>query len=518
MTVLDIRTFFLLCGLLYFALAAGSWLASTGSGPRDPANAAWFGGGMLTGVGLLLLGMRGIIPGWSANVLPGLLIPLGGLQMLRGIHHKLALPWRRSMEASACAIFLASFFVALAAGHGLFARQLCIGTESLLSLALAFRLMTLQRDRGLRASGWMALVFACLSVGLWVRMVALWLGQVPDHPLGPLNTLASSNVDVAVMLVPAVFAAVLGNLGYLGLELQESAQLGARLAAGQARQEYSAVLMAQIAHLERQRSLAEMATTLAHELKQPLTATLSNIQLAQRMVRRVTPVEGEGGSGETLHGELTETLVRAVNSTRHATAIVNRISGYARATSTDKQRVDVEAVVRGVLDLLAGEAVRQDVQVRLQGLPAPAMVLADAVQISQVLVNLLRNAMQALQGSAQRDVFVTISQHGGQIGISVRDTGPGVSEEVAAKAGTPFFTTRPDGMGVGLSIASAIAVQHGGQLRLANAPEGGAQASLTLPEASAQPHTPTSAQAGPGQPAVPPPPLELQLQPAGAST
>ncbi|CAN5701338.1 hypothetical protein BH11PSE7_BH11PSE7_19190 [soil metagenome] len=484
MHVLDIRTFFLLCGLLYFALAAGAWLASTGTGPRDPGNAAWFGGGMLIGMGLLLLGMRGILPGWFANEFGQLLIPLGGVQLLRGLHHKLALRWSIGLEAWGSGVFIACFFVALATGNELFSRQMCIVVEGLVMLALAYRLMTMQRDQALRGSGWMALVFVCVAVGLGVRMVALMLGYSPVEPLGPLNTLAPPSADVTVMLVPAVFAAVVGNLGFLGLELQEAAQLSARLAAGQARQEYSTMLMAQIAHLERQRSLAEMAATLAHELKQPLTATLSNVQVAQRMLRRIAPPEGEGANIAGLHGDLAEALVRAVNNTRHATAIVNRISGYARPTSADKQLVEVQAVVSGVVELMAGEAVRQDVRITLQGLPQPAMILADAVQISQVLVNLLRNAMQALEGSLLRDVVVDILQHGGQIEISVRDSGAGLSDEVAAKAGTPFFTTRPDGMGVGLSISSAIAVQHGGQLRLCNTPEGGAVASLTLPEAS----------------------------------
>lgn len=481
MSAIDIRTTFLLCGLLYAVLAGGAWLAS--AAPREPANASWFGAGVAIGSGLLLLGLCGMMLDWIARDVGQLLIMLGCIVLPFGVRMKLGRPWPARAAWLTCTFAVAGYIMLRAAGQDVAARVLCIGSEGVSVLLVSINLWRLGRARSFRGCYWMALVFALTSAGLTVRVGAILLAAAPIEPLGALNEVARGGYDVLIMLVPCVFAAVVGNLGYLGLELQESAQHASRLAANQIRQEYSTLLMAQIAHLERQRSLAEMATTLAHELKQPLTAILSNAQVAQRLLRRLAPAVGEQVQADSPQGELAAALDRAVTSTRHSSGIINRISGYARATTADKQLVEVDGVVRGVLDMLAGEAERRQARLHFQGLAAAALVLADAVQISQVLVNLLRNSMQAMQDAAVRDIYIAVSQHDGLIEITVRDTGPGLAEEVAAKAGTPFFTTRPDGMGVGLSISTGIAAQHQGALRLANAPEGGALATLTLPEA-----------------------------------
>jgi C4-dicarboxylate-specific signal transduction histidine kinase len=149
-------------------------------------------------------------------------------------------------------------------------------------------------------------------------------------------------------------------------------------------------------------------------------------------------------------------------------------------------RVDLGQVVREVSELVAAEARAHGVRLSLE-LPAdPVTVRGDALQLSQVVLNLLRNAIEAAAGHA---AFVSVRavQGDGRALLTVEDGGPGLTPAALQKAGQPFFTTKAGGLGLGLSISRAIAEQHGGTLRLANAPAGGARAELDLPSCAEPP-------------------------------
>jgi C4-dicarboxylate-specific signal transduction histidine kinase len=280
----------------------------------------------------------------------------------------------------------------------------------------------------------------------------------------------SSSIISMVMLL----AAVIGHLGYVGLHLDRAMRREVKAASELARDEESRRLGEQIAQLDRQRSLGEMSASLGHELNQPLTAILTNAQVARRGLRT--------GHFETERH--TEFLDKIIQNTQRASQIIDRIRGFIRPSVARSEPVDLNLVVREVIELVADEARSHNVRFVFHGETVALQITGDAIQISQILLNVLRNAIDALKQVAQREIHVSFSKDDGRAIIRIRDSGPGLTPEVMAQVGTAFFTTKPSGLGMGLSISRSIANQHGGTLSIANAERGGALVELNLPALS----------------------------------
>jgi len=224
--------------------------------------------------------------------------------------------------------------------------------------------------------------------------------------------------------------------------------------------------MLEIAHVARLSTMGEMATELAHELNQPLTAIAAYSDACARMVR----------SGTGRQEDLVEALESAAAQARRAGEIIKRLRGHVRKDDMRRIATDINELVRGVVPLAETEARWRGVGIRLllaDVLPAAAV---DRILIEQVILNLVRNAIEALEGAEKDERTVTIqtSTNGnGAVIVAVRDTGPGLTPELAERVFAPFFSTKPQGMGMGLSISQSIAKAHGGRLWVtANQPRG----------------------------------------------
>jgi PAS domain S-box-containing protein len=236
----------------------------------------------------------------------------------------------------------------------------------------------------------------------------------------------------------------------------------------------------ELAHLSRVAMLGELSGSLAHELNQPLTAILSNAQAAQRFLAR------NGGSPE----ELREILRDIVEEDKRAGEVIRRLRLLLKKGEIDVQPFDVAEVVEEVLKLLRSDLVNRGVSVRADlaaGLPP---VRADRVQIQQVLVNLIANGCDAMSGdgSAERRILlsaVAAAENGVQ--VSVSDAGPGIPPADLERVFEPFVTTKPEGMGLGLTVCRTILLAHGGRLWASNNSGRGASFHFTLPTADAEP-------------------------------
>jgi two-component system sensor kinase FixL len=230
-----------------------------------------------------------------------------------------------------------------------------------------------------------------------------------------------------------------------------------------------------LAHVDRLTMLGEMATGIAHEINQPLTAISLFVQAGKRMT--------ESGMEERL-GEIFEKLMLHAH---RASAVIERTQNMARRRECEKTIIGCDDLLQGAARLAEAEARIRDIaiDVRLDaGLPA---VEVDPVQIQQVVLNLLRNAMESMQ-SFDAAEHQAIGLHAeldsnGWIEVSVIDRGTGVSEETAPILFAPFSTTKKSGMGMGLSISRAIITAHGGKLDFRNNRSGGATFFFTLPPA-----------------------------------
>ena len=231
----------------------------------------------------------------------------------------------------------------------------------------------------------------------------------------------------------------------------------------------------ELAQASRLTLAGEMASALAHELNQPLTAIAAYARGCLRILRPSDP------------DLLKEGVREVVQQAERAADVIARLREFVRTGLVQPTSVDVRRLAETALGLVRAEAEQSGISIRSR-IPAnlpPALI--DRVHIEQVILNLVRNAMEAmLHASATAKVITLDAREDGQrIEITVADTGPGVADEVTSRLFHPFVTTRPDGMGLGLSISHSMIEAHGGRLRLVQNSKAGAAFAFDVPRAAA---------------------------------
>ncbi|HYM01486.1 MAG TPA: ATP-binding protein [Stellaceae bacterium] len=238
-------------------------------------------------------------------------------------------------------------------------------------------------------------------------------------------------------------------------------------------------LQDELIHVSRLNTMGQTASMLAHEVKQPLTATASYVGGARRLV---------AASNMEAAPRIADALDKAGKQIERANQIVGRLRDFVHKSDRPRAAENVGAVIDEALSLLdlAGDGVT----VRRRIAPDLPAVIVDKVQIQQVLINLVRNAAEAMQQSARREIWVSAEARGDAIEIAVADNGPGLPKEVADKLFQPFVSTKPQGMGIGLSICRTIVENHGGRIAADDRSEGGTVFLFTVPMSAAdQPRT-----------------------------
>lgn len=321
----------------------------------------------------------------------------------------------------------------------------------------------------------------------------VWIASRHGLPGATLGALTTQIGLIVAMQVVGVDADRMMHFQMLMLALTATALLlGAVVSERWRAEAWVRERQADFAHASRLTEAGEMTAALAHELNQPLTAAMSYTRAARKIAGR------DGASGQ-----LTEVLDKAVAQAERADRVMRSLRDFVRKGDSRREPVLVADLVADSLDL-AGPLLRQ-VVVRTDlssGLPP---VLADAVQIQQVLLNLLRNAAEAVGAQAdpaQRSPLIVVSARQDptepdMVALTVRDSGPGLSELVERHLFTPFVTTKTTGMGLGLSIARSILEAHGGSLSAHRPPEGGTAFRFTIPTATVAVTDPTAAAAAP---------------------
>jgi two-component system sensor kinase FixL len=237
-------------------------------------------------------------------------------------------------------------------------------------------------------------------------------------------------------------------------------------------------VQSELARLARLNELGEMASTLAHELNQPLSAIANYSQGAVRMLSKA-PDGISARLGEALSEVATQSL-RAGQIIRHLREFVMR--GETESGPEDIRKLVEEA---GALALVGSR--EQGVRTVFEFMPGADLVRTDKVQTQQVMTNLMRNAMEAMRGSAMRELTVRAFPEGDFVVVEVSDTGPGIADEIAGQLFKPFVTTKSGGMGIGLSISRRIIEAHGGTISVSRNQRGGATFRFTLPKYREEP-------------------------------
>jgi two-component system sensor histidine kinase HydH len=230
---------------------------------------------------------------------------------------------------------------------------------------------------------------------------------------------------------------------------------------------------------ERQRLITRLLARLAHEIRNPLSSLDIHVQLLEEDLAGLSPPAREGLSSrlKVIRGEL-----------QRLDGIVQQYLNLAGPTSPNLQSVDAGGVVRHVCELLRPEAAARGVAIESE-VPSPApTVRADAVQLTQALVNLVINAVQAVERNGKVSVRAGASGDGTTVIFEVTDSGAGVPAERRAAIFEAFFTTKAEGSGLGLWIVHQIATAHGGTVGVTDAPGGGAVFTMSLPVAEGGSH------------------------------
>jgi two-component system sensor kinase FixL len=237
-------------------------------------------------------------------------------------------------------------------------------------------------------------------------------------------------------------------------------------------------LQAELVHISRLTAMGEMASTLAHELNQPLSAITNYMKGSRRMLEDSTDERSMA---------IKKALDNAGEQALRAGQIIRRLRDFVARGESERRIENVSKLIEEASALALVGAKDQGVRVTFQLDRNCDLVLADKVQIQQVLLNLIRNAIEAMEGAARRELVVsTAPADDDMVRISVSDTGHGILPEVAEQLFQSFVTTKQHGMGVGLSISRTIVESHGGRITAGPNPSGGTIFSFTLRAVPAQ--------------------------------
>lgn len=232
-------------------------------------------------------------------------------------------------------------------------------------------------------------------------------------------------------------------------------------------------LQSEVTHMSRFTALGEMASTLAHEINQPLTAINNYLKGSQRLLERI---EGEPAA------VLRDALGKAADQALRAGHIIRRLREFVARGDSERRIESLPKLIEDASTLALMGAKENGVEVSFRLDSKAEHVLADRIQIQQVLVNLIRNAIETMSdGPARRELQISTSLNANEIiEVSVADTGTGLAPEVAANLFQPFVTTKSKGMGLGLSICRTIVEAHGGRIWVDARPAGGTIFRFTL--------------------------------------
>ena len=257
-------------------------------------------------------------------------------------------------------------------------------------------------------------------------------------------------------------------LGYRGVSTDVTAIVRAEQAEQALRE-----AQAELAHVTRVTSLDELTTTIAHEINQPLAAILANAEACRSWLDRAPPdLAAARRSVEWI-----------VDDGNRTSEVIRRVRALSKKDDIESGPLDINVILREALPLVSRELASQNVAVRMELAPDLPPISGDRIQLQQVIINLVLNAIEAMQSVTDRprELLIRSAQDERGVVVTVTDCGVGFAEENVERMFSPFFTTKPSGMGLGLSICRSIVESHGGRLSVVRQEGPGATFQFTLP-------------------------------------
>ena len=224
---------------------------------------------------------------------------------------------------------------------------------------------------------------------------------------------------------------------------------------------------------ERLSRMAELTASLSHELNQPLTAILYNAQAGMRFLK----------SGKLDSRQAEEIFENIIEDDKRAGELISSVKSLMKLENREKGKVNVNSLITETLSIFNAEAIKQSIRINFKLQGPPIFVFGDKIQLQQVLLNFLLNAAAAMENTdaEHKSLEIFLKLEKGSVIISVRDSGPGIADEIKDKIFKPFITNKKSGFGIGLAVSHSIIEKHDGILWAENIPSGGAEFSFKLP-------------------------------------
>ena len=392
---------------------------------------------LVTGVGFYVISRQGASP--LRLVLSGIFMGLG----IAGMHYTGMAAMRGNVELSYDPLFVALSLV-IAIGASTVALWVAFRTTDLEQKLVAAVVMGLAIS-GMHYTGMRAAIFYCSRPG-------------------------SNQAQVTASVEQTNLALAVAGITFLILAFASVASLFERKRAEEALRQ----TQANLAHVSRVMTLGELTASISHEVNQPLAAVVINGQICLRLLALETPRPDD----------VRTTVERMVRDANRASEVIQRIRALAKRTEPQMVSLDINDVIREATLLVQREVLSHGVSLRTELASELPPVLGDRVQLQQVVINLLMNGVEAMASITDRPREIVIRSQqpeAGQVLVAVLDSGIGIDSETAERLFSAFFTTKPSGMGMGLSISRSIIRAHGGKLWVSPNPDHGAAFQFTVP-------------------------------------
>ena len=456
---LDIKTVYFFVGLTTLLMPSLTWFVLKKDQNRPIA--IWCIGGLLLGIGLICISFREVIPNWISFFIANLLISLAIALRIQALRIEILRPWRWSWLLIGVIIHMLIFQYI----HNELNNNLLRIEYTLLIYTIGFAYITihsieLSKLPNSRSAIWIGFVHFFNTLAIFILFVL-----VSTKSIEP-NILNANNQSLFVPLF-SFLSSIIGSLAYINISVERNIQ-NYRLNILNKSKKTERKLFDTIALLNRQQSLGQISASFSHELNQPLTVILTNAEILKLKLNK----------DET---EKKDLLDKIISNTLRASNITHKIKNFISPINNSINTIDANQVIKDTIDLLDSNIKKTKTEVCLKLIQSPLLIYADPTHISQVLLNIFRNGIEAMQNSTHRILFIETDRDNFNIFISVRDTGPGINKIDLINIGKQFFTTKSNGLGLGLSISKSILEQYGAKLIISNHQETGAQFTIVFP-------------------------------------
>lgn len=333
-----------------------------------------------------------------------------------------------------------------------------------------------------RGPGWLAVILSTLTVQyFFVPPVGSFAVTLHDLPFFAVFILCEIAANRLIAWRRRIEDALKRSHAELEIRVSErtaelkdaNAALFAQMEEQKRAEEALQLARADLTRVARITTIGELTASIAHEVNQPLAAVVANADACVAWLALAQPDLAEARAA----------AARAVQGATRASEVITRIRSLIRKGGPERETVQLNHLIEETVALAAGQALRNDVIIAIELAPGLPATMGDRIQLQQVLLNLMMNAIEAMTGITDRARLLTIRSEvrdGGMVCVSVTDTGAGISTQTMARLFEPFFTTRAQGIGMGLAISRSIIEAHGGRLWAESTPGQGAVFQFSL--------------------------------------